>query len=85
MKKLAWLVLLPMAALASVRDDYARQWPLILKSPDAGAYRVTLDREVYLRAQSPRLEDAIVVDAEPGRLAVDLVDTYLTLKATGRL
>jgi uncharacterized protein (DUF58 family) len=32
-----------------------------------------------------RASGAIVVDAEPGRLAVDLVDTYLTLKATGRL
>ena len=72
MKKLAWLVLLPMAALASVRDDYARQWPLILKSPDAGAYRVTLDREVYLRAQSPRLEDAIVVDAEGDAVSTSL-------------
>ena len=32
-----------------------------------------------------RSTGAIVVDAAPGRLAVELVDTYLTLKATGRL
>jgi hypothetical protein len=28
---------------------------------------------------------AVVVDAEPGRLAVDLADTYLHIKSTGRL
>ena len=32
-----------------------------------------------------RAAGAVVVDAEPGRLAVDLVDTYLELKASGRL
>jgi uncharacterized protein (DUF58 family) len=32
-----------------------------------------------------RAAGAIVVDSAPGRLAVDLVDTYLRLKATGRL
>ena len=28
---------------------------------------------------------AVVLDAEPGRLGVELVDTYLALKASGRL
>jgi uncharacterized protein (DUF58 family) len=32
-----------------------------------------------------RAAGAIVVDAEPGRLAVELVDTYLAIKASGRL
>jgi uncharacterized protein (DUF58 family) len=32
-----------------------------------------------------RAAGAVVIDAEPGRLAVDLVDTYLSLKAAGRL
>lgn len=32
-----------------------------------------------------RAAGAVVVDAEPGRLAVDLVDTYLQLKASGKL
>ncbi len=32
-----------------------------------------------------RAAGAVVVDAEPGRLAVDLVDTYLELKASGKL
>jgi hypothetical protein len=72
MKKLAWLVLLPMAAMATVRDDYARQWPLNLETPDAGAYRVTLDREVYLQAQSPQLRDAVVVDAGGGTVSSSL-------------
>ena len=32
-----------------------------------------------------RAAGAVVVDAEPGRLAVELVDTYLELKASGKL
>ena len=32
-----------------------------------------------------RAAGAVVVDAAPGRLAVELVDTYLELKASGRL
>ena len=32
-----------------------------------------------------RAAGALVVDAEPGRLAVELVDTYLEVKASGRL
>lgn len=32
-----------------------------------------------------RAAGAVVIDAAPGRLAVDLVDTYLGLKAAGRL
>ena len=32
-----------------------------------------------------RSRGAVVVDAEPGRLAVDLADAYLRVKATGRL
>jgi len=39
------------------------------------------------RRSSARLTaaGAIVVDAAPGRLASELVDTYLELKASGRL
>jgi hypothetical protein len=32
-----------------------------------------------------RAAGAVVVDAQPGRLGVELVDTYLALKASGRL
>ena len=32
-----------------------------------------------------RAAGAVVIDAAPGRLAIDLVDAYLALKASGRL
>ena len=32
-----------------------------------------------------RAAGAIVIDAAPGRLAVELVDSYLAVKASGRL
>lgn len=63
MKKLALLLLLPAVALAAVRDDFAWQWPLVLQSPDEGAYRATLPREVYLRAHSPQMRDVAVANA----------------------
>mgnify|MGYP001405734518 FL=1 len=64
MKKIAWLLLLPLVALAATRDDYASQWPLALERDDGGAYRVVLDREVYRQLQSPRLQDLVVVNAQ---------------------
>lgn len=63
MKKLAWVLLLPLVVLAASRDDYASQWPLALQDADGGAYRVVLDREVYRQLQSPRLQDLVVVNA----------------------
>ena len=59
---LACFVLLPLAAFAAARDDYARQWLLTLQDADVGAYRVTLDREVYRSVQSPELRDVDVID-----------------------
>ncbi len=64
MKRLAWCALIPLVALAAVRDDYARQWPLIVHSDSAGAYRVALDREVYRSAQLASLRDVDVVNAD---------------------
>ena len=64
MKKLAWLLMLPLVAFAASRDDYASQWPLALQDADAGAHRVVLDREVYRQLQSPRLQDLVVVNAQ---------------------
>ena len=64
MKKLAWVLLLPLVVLAASRDDYASQWPLALQDADGGAYRVVLDREVYRQLQSPRLQDLVVVNAQ---------------------
>ncbi|HEY5971421.1 MAG TPA: DUF3999 domain-containing protein [Pseudoxanthomonas sp.] len=64
MKRFAWIALLPLAAFAGIRDDYAQQWPLTLSRDDAGAYRVVLDREVYSRIHSAQLQDVEVVNAE---------------------
>lgn len=64
MKRFAWLALLPLAAFAGVRDDYAQQWPLTLSRDDAGAYRVVLDREVYSRIHAANLQDVEVMNAE---------------------
>ena len=64
MKKLAWVLMLPLVALAATRDDYASQWSLALQDADGGAYRVVLDREVYRQLQTPRLQDLVVVNAQ---------------------
>lgn len=63
MKKIAWLLALPLVALAATADDYASQWPLALQREDGGAYRVVLDRGVYRQLQSPKLQDLVVADA----------------------
>lgn len=64
MKRMLWLIVLPaLAAAAPTDDDYARQWPLVLQAQDAGAYRVTLDREVYRSATLPTLRDIDVRNA----------------------
>lgn len=64
MKRACLLALFPLIAFAAVRDDYARQWPLTLQDDAAGAYRVTLDREVYRSARMPSLRDVGVVNAD---------------------
>jgi hypothetical protein len=74
MKRFAWMALLPLAAFAGVRDDYAQQWPLSLSNADAGAYRVVLDRTVYQQLQSPVLKDLVVVNADGAAVAASLFD-----------
>ena len=74
MKRFAWMALLPLAAFAGVRDDYAQQWPLALSDADAGAYRVVLDRTVYRQLQSPVLKDLVVVNADGVAVAASLFD-----------
>lgn len=74
MKRFAWMALLPLAAFAGVRDDYAQQWPLSLSNADAGAYRVVLDRTVYRQLQSPVLKDLVVVNADGVAVAASLFD-----------
>lgn len=63
MKRLLWLTLLPALAGATQAGDYARQWPLVLQTQDAGAYRVVLDRGVYRSATLPSLRDIDVRNA----------------------
>ncbi|MFT3761184.1 MAG: DUF3999 family protein [Pseudoxanthomonas sp.] len=62
MKRLLALALLPLAAQA--QTDFARQWPLQLSQPDAGAYRVPLDASVYAAAHWRDLRDVRVLDAD---------------------
>lgn len=64
MKRWLWLALLPLAVFAGVRDDYVRQWPLVLSSPDAGAYRVALTPQVYRQMQSSMANDLVVANAD---------------------
>jgi hypothetical protein len=64
MKKLAWLALVPLVAIAGIRDDYAQQWPLALSRDDGGAYRVVLNRDVYRQLQSATLEDLDVISTD---------------------
>ena len=45
-------------------DDFARQWPLQLSQPDAGAYRVPLDASVYSAVHWRDLRDVRVIDAD---------------------
>jgi uncharacterized protein DUF3999 len=74
MKRLAWIVLLPLTAFAGVREDYAQQWPLTFSNADAGAYRVVLDRSVYAQLQSSGLKDLVVVNAEGAAVSASLFD-----------
>jgi uncharacterized protein (DUF58 family) len=87
---LAILVRTHLVVVASVRDPIVTGWA----HPDdvdwaSEAYRQSaaisaLDQRERAAALL-RATGAIVVDAEPGQLAVRLVDTYLELKASGRL
>jgi len=64
MKRIAWLLLLPLIAFAGVGDDYVRQWPLSLERAGEGAYRVMLDRDVYRTVHLPTLADVDVYNAD---------------------
>lgn len=64
MKHLFGLLLVPALACAGGREDYARQWPLVLQQAEAGAYRVVLDREIYRQTTSPDLRDIDVFNSQ---------------------
>jgi len=65
------LLLLPVA-VAAPRDDYAQQWPLTLARDDAGAYRVTLDENVYRQLQDPVIGDAVVLNRDGVAVPTDV-------------
>ena len=89
MKRFAWnfwiAALLPLAAFAGTRDDYAQQWPLTLSNADAGAYRVVLDRSVYAQLQSPALKDLVVANAQGVAVSASLFDAQQPLARATRV
>lgn len=78
------LLLLPLLAIAEGRDDYARQWPLTLQEGDAGAYRVTLGRDVYRSAISPTLRDVAVFNGDGQPVPAALFDPAQPLAQDAR-
>jgi uncharacterized protein (DUF58 family) len=75
--------------VGAVRDPEVERWSVAPPDDAEGAYR----RSAALAAIGERERvaarlrglGATVIDAPPGRLAPDLADAYLRLKATGRL
>jgi hypothetical protein len=78
------LALLPALALATGRDDYAQQWSLSVQDGDAGAYRVTLDRDVYRNAISPMLRDVAVFNGDGQPVPAALFDPQQPLAQAAR-
>jgi uncharacterized protein (DUF58 family) len=78
-----------LVVVAGVRDPAVQQWAEGPVQDDDEAYRrvaaVSAIEDRRRTAARLRSLGAVVVDAEPGRLAVDLADTYLHIKSTGRL
>jgi uncharacterized protein (DUF58 family) len=78
-----------LVVVASVADPEVRGWASATPVEPAAAYR----KAAAVAALSDRRRTvarlrglgAVVVDAPPGRLAPDLADAYLRVKATGRL
>ena len=78
-----------LVVVASVADPEVRGWALATPTEPGAAYRkaaavATLADRLRTVARLRGL-GAVVVDAPPGRLAPDLADAYLRVKATGRL
>lgn len=83
MKKFAWLLALPLVAVAAVADDYAARWSLALERPDGGAYRVVLAPDVYRQLQSPGLRDLVVANAAGQPVATALFPPDAPLAQAG--
>jgi hypothetical protein len=60
---LALLVASAAAHAQEHRQQYVEQWPLSLSSAQSGAYRITLEPQIYRRAWSPQLSDVQVYNA----------------------
>ena len=78
-----------LVVVASVRDPAVAAWARSVPADASGAYRkaaaaAALDERRRTIARLRGL-GATVVDQPPGRLAPDLADAYLRVKATGRL
>jgi uncharacterized protein (DUF58 family) len=78
-----------LVVVASVSDPEVRRWAAASPVEAAAAYRKAAAAAALAdrRRAVARLRGlgAVVVDAPPGRLAPDLADAYLRVKATGRL
>jgi uncharacterized protein (DUF58 family) len=78
-----------LVVVASVADPEVRGWALATPAEPGAAYRkaAAVAALADRRRTVARLRGlgAVVVDAPPGRLAPDLADSYLRVKATGRL
>lgn len=78
-----------LVVVAGVADPAVAQWDRSPVSDDDELFRrVAATRAMENRRRSAarlRALGAIVIDAEPGSLAVDLADAYLAVKTTGRL
>lgn len=85
------LVRTHLVMVAAVEDPVVATWSRDFAGvePVEGAYRaaaaVAALESRRRAAATLRAAGAIVVDAQPGRLATAIVDEYLTLKTTGRL
>jgi uncharacterized protein (DUF58 family) len=75
--------------VASVRDPAVADWAAAVPQDIEGAYRAAAAVSALRRRQELasllQAGGAIVVDALPGRLGPLVTDTYLNVKATGRL
>jgi uncharacterized protein (DUF58 family) len=78
-----------LVVVASVTDPEVREWAASSPTEAGAAYRKAAATAALAdrRRVVARLRGlgAVVVDAPPGRLAPDLADAYLKVKATGRL
>jgi hypothetical protein len=75
--------------IGAVRDPEIELWARAPVTDEESVYRraAAIDALAERARLSARLQSlgATVVDAAPGRLSGEVADTYLRLKATGRL